>query len=148
MGANTWDDSSKSASPLSFDLLAASGANTGQPHPSNQTGNQFRRHRALLRRLQDAPRVAAEKLHATANGEFGTRTFQVEWLWEDFAGCVLPSLTQGDPESVWGPGWDDPDAWVLKSLGYGQENYNKAGRSSTSVVEGAFESVEVRSVGY
>ena len=86
--------------------------------------------------------------NAAANGEFGTRTFQVEWLWEDFAGCVLPSLTQGDPKSVWGPGWDDPGAWVLKSLGYGQENYNKAGRSSTSVVEGAFESVEVRSVGY
>ena len=83
-------------------------------------------------------------------GTFRNSTFHVEVLWDDFQHCLLVGTTQGDPVAVFGPYWNDRNAWVLSEVGYGQENYNAASgwNSTTSVVEGAFQSVEVLSVGY
>ena len=85
--------------------------------------------------------------NATVNKRFGEeKTFHMEVRWEDFKGCILQGTTDGNPAPVFGPKWDVPDAWVLKEVGYGQENYNHG--STTSVIEGLFQSLEVRSIGF
>lgn len=78
---------------------------------------------------------------STQQAPFQDTTFQVEITWEQFQ-QLLVRVTQGDPASVFGPMWNDRSSWVLLSIGYGQENYNSSA-TSTSVIEGMFESLEV-----
>lgn len=81
---------------------------------------------------------------STTNGSFATRTFQVEVSWDNFLD-LLRVTTNGKPAPVFGASWNERTAWVLKNAGYGQENYNAG--STTSTIEGLFQSLEVSSVG-
>eukprot|EP00729_Bicosta_minor_P011268 gene11267-16963_t len=76
---------------------------------------------------------------------FNLTKFQVEVTWSQFQ-QLLVGVTEedGDPSAVYGPRWNSTDAWVLLRAGYGQENYNRG--TTTSVLEGLFQSLEVLSV--
>lgn len=81
----------------------------------------------------------------TQAGTFGETMFQVEISWNQFLD-VLRAATAGDPASVFGASWNVPSSWVLIRAGYGQENYNTT--STMSLVEGAFDSLEIISVAW
>ena len=76
---------------------------------------------------------------------FNLTKFQVEVTWSQFQ-QLLVGVTEedGDPSAVYGPRWNSTDAWVLLRAGYGQENYNRG--TTTSVLEGLFQSLEVLSL--
>ena len=82
---------------------------------------------------------------ATQSVEFSRRTFAIEITWKQFQ-AVLLSVTDGDPEPVFGAAgeWAVPGNWVLLRAGYGQENYNNG--TGMSTIEGKFESLEVESL--
>lgn len=71
---------------------------------------------------------------------FQEKTFQIEMSWVQFQ-ALLMNVTNNNPASVFGNRWNDPQAWILLRIGYGQENYNKS--SASSLIEGLFESVEI-----
>ena len=80
---------------------------------------------------------------ATQAAAFGWSGFEVEMSWPQFLG-VLAGVTRGDPTPVFGPGWNNRSAWVLLRAGWGQENFNNG--TSTSTVEGLFQSLNVTSI--
>ena len=60
------------------------------------------------------------------------RTFQVEVSWNQFQ-QLLMNVTHGNPAAVFGPRWNDRNAWVLINVGYGLENYNKSSTAKSSI---------------
>lgn len=88
--------------------------------------------------MHGPPGVPQRKIPASSS-------FQVAITWVQFQ-QLLRGVTEedGDPSAVFGPDWNNTDAWVLLRAGYGQENFNNG--TTTSTIEGLFDALEVLSV--